>query len=249
MTDTKKFTSGPLHVSRLIQLLQQLHLSKRPVSAYNVAEKLGGLIDLSLSVSLSTTLGGLRRVAGGEEPLPRDFLRQQLLQAREQWLAALVASCDPSQRTGAVALPRLNLDFDESDIATAAQPFARFYALQQSEMEHHISGLQRQVREVLKHSSAEMARLAVLDKSLFEIMAKQTRRAFGTLPPLIAKHWIWHYQHRAATTGSDDAAQPAWYQHFLNDLRDILLAELDIRLQPVIGLIEARESDIGLTTA
>ncbi len=246
MADEKQFTSGPLHVSRLIQLLQQLHLSQRPVTAYNVAEKLGGLIDLSLSVSLSTTLGGLKRVKGGQSTLPRDHLRQNMLQLREQWVADLVTSCDPETSAQAMPLPKLKTDH-ETDILNAAQPFARFYALQQSEMEHHISGFQRQVRDGLTQSSAEMAQLATLDRSLFEIMAKQTRRAFGTVPVMIAKHMIWHFDHRSATTSDQAAEHPAWFLLFLNDLKQILLAELDIRLQPVIGLIEARESQIGLT--
>ncbi|BFM06377.1 DUF3348 family protein [Halioxenophilus aromaticivorans] len=244
MADVKQFTSGPLHVSRLIQLLQQLHLSNRPVTAYNVAEKLGRLIDLSLSVSLSTTLGGLKRVRGGDNSVPRDQLREKLLHLRELWVADLVTSCDPVKSADAMPLPKLKSDY-ETDILNAVQPFARFYALQQSEMEHHISGFQRQVRDVLMQSSAEMAQLATLDRSLFEIMAKQTRRAFGTVPLMIAKHLVWHFDHRSAQATANPADHPAWFLLFLNDLKQILLAELDIRLQPVIGLIEARESNIG----
>lgn len=246
MADAKQFTSGPLHVSRLIQLLQQLHLSERPVSAYNVAEKLGLLIDLSLSVSLSTTLGGLKRVKGGDSSVGRDQLRQTMLQLREQWVADLVTSCDPEKSAQAMPLPKLKDDY-ATDILNAAQPFARFYALQQSEMEHHISGFQRQVRDVLAESSAEMAQLATLDRALFEIMAKQTRRAFGTVPVMIAKHLTWHFDHRNEKQTENPSQHPAWFLLFLNDLKQILLAELDIRLQPVIGLIEARESNIGLT--
>lgn len=250
MADNKTYTSGPLHVSRLIQHLQQLHISHQPVAPYNVAEKLGGLIDLSLSVGLSNTLGGLARISGGDNIAARDYLRAELLKERETWVTRLVAACDPAKPAGVIALPRLSPDY-ASDIDEAAQPFARFYAVQQSELEHHISGLQRRVRDTLSESSPDMARLATLDRTLFDILAKQTRRAFGVLPPLIAKHFAWHCARAGDEQGTlaqypEGNPQPAWLRHFIKDLRDILLAELDIRLQPVIGLIEAREATTGL---
>lgn len=248
MADNTQFTSGPLHVSRLIQLLQRLHLSQSPVSAYNVAEKLGGLIDLTLSVSLANTLGGLQRVSGGSgnEPPPTS-LRQKLLSAREHWVADVVANCDLENSAEAMPAPRLKPGF-EKDIQEAAQPFARFYALQQSEMEHHISGLQRQVRDVLNNTSSELAQLATLDQALFEIMAKQTRSAFGALPAMVIKHFAWQFDNRTQPEPGENEAHPAWFLLFMQDIRAILLAELDIRLQPVIGLIEACESNIGYTT-
>lgn len=246
MADNTQFTSGPLHVSRLIQRMQRLHLTKRPVSAYNVAEKLGGLIDLSLSVSLANTLGNLQRIQAGQGGEPHYLLRQSLLREREHWVENLLRDCDPSQANKIIPLPKFGQDTDYS-AAENTQPFARFYALQQSEMEHHIAIFQRQVRATLANTSAELAQLATLDHALFDIMAKQTRKAFGIVPNLVARHAAWHYQHRPLSEQHDSPSHPKWFLLFLHDMREILLAELDIRLQPVIGLIEARESKIGLT--
>jgi hypothetical protein len=52
-----------------------------------------------------------------------------------------------------------------------------------------------------------------------------------------------HQAHRSALPTPDDPArwlQPgAWLHTFCQDMRVVLLAELELRLQPVAGLLEA----------
>ncbi|HCB41034.1 MAG TPA: DUF3348 domain-containing protein, partial [Gammaproteobacteria bacterium] len=40
-------------------------------------------------------------------------------------------------------------------------------------------------------------------------------------------------------------AQPGWLQQFRKDVQALLLAELDLRLQPVLGLVEALEREVS----
>jgi len=89
--------------------------------------------------------------------------------------------------------------------------------------------MRERLRPRLAEISGPLARLAELDAVLERAVVLHERQALTGLPALLTKRAEAHH-----------AADPRhWRQRFWADLQRALRAELDLRLQPVLGLIEA----------
>jgi hypothetical protein len=62
-----------------------------------------------------------------------------------------------------------------------------------------------------------------------QVLGAPERTLLASVPALLEKHFKRLRQ----------AAPDAWLDRFRQDARDVLLAELDLRFQPVDGLLEA----------
>jgi hypothetical protein len=124
----------------------------------------------------------------------------------------------------------------------------RYLALQQS-METAIANLRGRLRGMLAARTPAMARLAVVDAVMERALSERERNLLGSVPGLLAGHFerLREAEQRtlaAAETAeaSEDAAPVtpgAWLDVFRKDMQSVLLAELDVRLQPVEGLLAA----------
>lgn len=113
-------------------------------------------------------------------------------------------------------------------------------------MEASISALRGRLRATLASISPDMARLAAVDAVMEQVLGEHERSLLSTVPVLLAKHF--ERLHRANHAAQADTQVPAehrgvqpeaWLDAFCKDMQSVLLAELDIRLQPVEGLLEA----------
>ncbi|MFJ0904018.1 DUF3348 family protein, partial [Bordetella bronchiseptica] len=83
--------------------------------------------------------------------------------------------------------------------------------------------------------------LAVVDAIMERSLGARERTLLAAVPTLLERHF--ERLRQAALAGpqeAGDAAPPqpgAWLATFGRDMRSVLLAELDIRLQPVEGLL------------
>jgi hypothetical protein len=111
-------------------------------------------------------------------------------------------------------------------------PYRQLYWARQQAMDGAIGTLREQVRAALAACTPELARLAAVDAVMAQALAGQERRLLAAVPVLLEKH----YQRlRAAQPEGADG----WLDAFRHDLQAVLLAELELRLQPVEGLVEA----------
>jgi hypothetical protein len=148
-----------------------------------------------------------------------------------------------AKRSSIMRLPKMgDANFNEGDQGLSA--YLRFYALQQSEMESRIVQLHTRIRLELTAQSSPLAQLASLDGKLNEVLASYSRKALGVIPSLLRKRFHYLFNEclfRESQTGqvnksqAEQEALPA----FLREMQAVLLAELDIRLQPTLGLIDA----------
>ncbi|CAM3536083.1 DUF3348 domain-containing protein [Bordetella flabilis] len=142
------------------------------------------------------------------------------------------AAADSAARTGAQTV----------DYAVYRQ---RYLALQRT-METAIGKLRGRLRATLAASHAGMSRLVRVDAVMEQALGERERALLGTIPGLLEAHF-----HRlrlaeaAAMAEAEAAGTPAtlapgaWLDTFRQDMRNVLLAELDVRLQPVEGLLAA----------
>ncbi len=117
----------------------------------------------------------------------------------------------------------------------------------QRRMERMIDPLREHVRESLAQASAGLRQLAAMDAVLAQTLAARQERLLPTLPALLQRRYEdLRAQHRQAlqASGAEDdpahwRAEGAWLHRFEQDWRQALLAEVDLRLEPVLGLVEA----------
>ena len=134
------------------------------------------------------------------------------------------------------------LDFD---------PYRRFYSAHQAEMSYRVQDMQGRVREAASCLSPELAQLAMLDKTFEKLLTHRAREFFAVVPKqLLRKRFDFlrqelRQEHQVRKTGVEQDDDPltwvepsGWLDKFYREMRELLLAELEVRLQPVLGLIE-----------
>ena len=142
----------------------------------------------------------------------------------------------PASKTAAV--PEGAVDFS---------PYRRDYLAHQRAMESSIGPLRLNVRAALSSQSADLARLAALDAVLDEALRPRERQVLASVPARLE----WHFEHLQQTQAAETAATVAadgqeppirsatWLARYHHDMQGVLLAELDLRLQPIEGMMEA----------
>lgn len=145
--------------------------------------------------------------------------------------------------------------------------YRRRYSMLQQKMESSIAALRGRLRAVLAAGNPEMARLAAVDAAMEQAMAEHELRLLAGVPNLLERRFQSLAQEglvKPATPrreeGADEAESAAadplqtrlrraaskpelepgpWLDAFRDDMRSVLLAELDLRLQPIEGLLSA----------
>ena len=171
------------------------------------------------------------------------------LQATHQAIRAMQAAApaQPARRRGAEVSPVEDLQRVRGLLARAiAQPLARpdeghdgfgpyaeRHADLQRQMELAIPPLRAHVREMASRQSARLRQLAALDDAMEQVLAARGQELLAKLPAWLKRRYA---QLRAGAAGDEDND---WLRAFDREWRQALLAELEVRLAPVAGLVEA----------
>ena len=115
--------------------------------------------------------------------------------------------------------------------------YRRHYLAQQQAMEDGITPVRARLRDLLATRSPAMARLAAVDAVMERVLGHQEHRLLAGVPPLLEQRFTRLRDQAAAA--AHGAAPAAWQQGFQHELQEVLLAELDLRWQPVEGLLGA----------
>ncbi len=131
------------------------------------------------------------------------------------------------------------------DYATYRQ---RYLSMQQA-METDIGSLRGRLRAMLAARTPALAQLAAVDAVMEGALGARERSLLGGVPALLEGHFVRLRQAEQAMLADAQASgEPAvvtsgaWLDVFRRDMRSVLLAELDIRFQPVEGLLAALRS-------
>ena len=126
-------------------------------------------------------------------------------------------------------------------------PFQQHIQSIQRAMHGTTGRLRGELRECLAAGSAEQARLAAVDAAMEAALSPREAGLLASLPAAVAVGFE-RLQRPASADGEDapppspDDGEPAWLPLFRREVRDLLLAELDLRFQPVEGLLAALRS-------
>ncbi len=250
------------HGTRLVRLLSDLAVSDVEFSHKNFTERLGRLIDFGESMRFSAQHDKLRRMTFEPSPTSSEILKEEILRVRMSLLQSVVESFVPGAGTTRRKLPTLNTGVPLDKLATF-EPYNRFYVSHQREFESKIQTLQIGVSGAVCGVSAELAQLAALDEAVRGTLSMHTRKSLAVIPRLLGKRFDFLLQeHRSrhdepGLAVSEDqseenilkiGAQPdGWLDRFFKEMQGLLLAELELRLLPVLGLVEAVNEQVGKT--
>ena len=239
------------HRSALVRLLSEQH-PQIPEPKYDFGERLGRWLDLSDAMTLYSVLGN---EAGERAPLPRaeSDLPAQLQRVRRALSEAIendgVFRIDPNGSAPRIPFPLPQSRASAADVSSPPDftPYHRYYLAHQREMTNAITALRTQARKALAAQSPAGRQLAGLDATFEKSLAARESSLLANVPILFSKCFEQRYaEHMAALVGADDPAtwaQPGnWIEAFCNDAKRLLLAELDLRLKVVSGLIAALAS-------
>lgn len=244
--------------SRLIRLLAELSLVDAAESKLDFAERLSQWLDLSDAITLHAVqnAGAASSSAAPslEQSVAAAAVEEELAWVRTALVKSITTSCSPNIGETRMKLPTPQADAT-IDIAAAYQPayqpYRRFHLAQQASMEASIRPLRSSVRQALARASAPLRQLAALDEALDNTLSVREHQLLATVPLLLERHFEQllkaHQQPLADTRQADSpAARPPpaeWLSDFCRELQGVLLAELDLRLQPTAGLIEALRNE------
>lgn len=105
--------------------------------------------------------------------------------------------------------------------------------------------LRDKVRKSMKDQGPKLAHLAELDAVFDQTMAGYTAQCFSHIPKVLEQR----FEHRSTTP--EQSPTPAttadWFHRYCEEAQSLLLAELDVRLEPVLGLLEACHKEVNNT--
>ncbi|MDX9788528.1 MAG: DUF3348 family protein [Desulfobacterales bacterium] len=253
--------------SRLVRLLSAFIPADIEAPGRYFADRFGNLVGLAGSMSLSKvhaelSATGLKPDVTATSAGAAKMITEAFLRARRSLVRAIAMSFIPMAGNPKDRLPtpeRLHAHFQLTGVfavkrpgnpqthATAFEPYRQFYTARQRELEMKVRQLRSHIGAEISGISPQSAQLSTLDASLGEVLLPRTQELFAVIPKLLERRFGGgldaHRRTLSKAPAASDLAQwiepDGWIGLFCNDMRALLLAELEVRLQPVSGMIES----------
>ena len=280
---TRALPRASLYSASLVRFLTENALLAPARQAEDVGQKLGDWLDFRQAIALHGVLPPDTATAAQAAPLPAHVQRMALIapealarhvdKVRAQLVESITQGAPAGSGLTRIDMPAPVLDAPV-EIKTAFEPYRRFVAAHQRQMDSTLRSLRAQLRLQLSKKGSAGQQLAELDAAFENILAEREAALLAKTSKLLEKRFVQalkaHMQvqaqaqpaalatETAATADGlaeapdasmDDApidtpkADPStWLMPLRQTLRQALLAELDTRLQPALGLLEALTS-------
>lgn len=224
--------------SPLVRLLSPWVPVREAAAPGDLAERLGQWVGAFDAIALQSTQRAIRAMDPGTAPQRRAASGAPLVAAFEQARATLAQAIaqDP-------ALPN----------ETTYAPYKRRHLELQRQMEQMVGALREHVRETLARGTPALRQLAALDAAMDKVMARREQALLPRTVALLERRFNelrkQHEREVKAAGAEDDplgGRRPGeWLHRFENEWRQVLRAELSLRLEPVAGLVEAAGTELN----
>ena len=227
-----------------IHLLARLTDVDVPHSKQSLSDRLSQWFDWTHAIALSTALDGKlpaaspAAAADGEEESECTRVHAALVQA-------ITGNHEPAS-SGQRGAGRTITEEAGANAAIDYSAFRQRYLAMQRAMLTATGNLRGRLRDKLAQRSAEMARLAEMDAVMERALSPREQTLLSSVPGLLGKHFERLQQAGQKTpedppisTDTPAATLNVWLDVFRKDMQSVLLAELDVRFQPVEGLLAA----------
>jgi len=211
-----------------VHLLARLTGTDVPFSGQSLPDRLSQWFDWTQALALSTALDGkpdteAAGVTGFDESVDSECTRVRSA------LVHAISSEPVLGSSGQASAAETEVDYAD---------FRQRYLAMQRSMQAATGKLRGRLREMLAKISPGMARLAEMDAVMELALSPREQAALAGVSTLLGEHF-----ERQRQAGQTAAAHGAWLNVFRKDMRNLLLAELDVRFQPVEGLLAALRSN------
>jgi len=220
--------------SKLVRLLSEAGLAEAELSRQDFAERVSLWVGAFDAVRLSDVLQALPAIEAGAP-----------LRTRRSQLQALTLEC---QRLRNSLVPPASqchppVASEGGEVVASEAAYRKFHGDQQRQMATKIAPFRARVRQALDGGSAPLRQLAALDAVMETLLAAREHSTLSKLPGFLEAHFKRLRQAHQATANAQ--GQPVgWPQALGQALNEALQAELDVRMQPVMGLLEAFNNEV-----
>jgi len=215
-----------------VRLLARLADAEAPPSSPSLPDRLSQWLDWTHAVALSTALDGKLPAADGDAPAFDGDAPGECARVR----AALAAAIARGESAGTSRGGQAAVAHDGNGESTDYAPFRQHYLAMQRAMQAATGDLRGRLREQLARRSPAQARLAELDAAMERLLSPREQALLAGVPTVLGERFE---RLRQAAPPAPGAASGAWLDVFRRDLQAALLAELDVRFQPVEALLAA----------
>lgn len=249
---TRALTRTNFNSSKLIRILSSLSILDAVETDNDFAEMLGlwvGVADaITLRAAHNADPASRSDMPSGQRYVASESIVNEITRVRSS-LAQSITKGTSASGAGArirIARPTPTPGGSLEDLITY-EPYRRYYLAHQREMELHVRPLRTKVRSELAKSSPALRQLADIDAAFEGIFGERESKLLSTLPSLLERRFNQLYElHQSAQvdTPTEDTlalwmTAGGWLARFCGELQTVMLAELDMRLQPTEGLMEA----------
>ncbi|MEJ2768030.1 DUF3348 domain-containing protein [Mycetohabitans sp. B46] len=217
---------------RLLARLAQLDVAESGQSLPNqLSQWLGWTDAIALSTALNANTYGAASDAAGVADVSDDASAHTAA-VRMSLICRIDAACGFATGTRHAATPAA-LRGASSDTVPDYADFRHRYVGIQHAMATDIGALRGRLRAMLAVCSPGMARLCAVDTVMEQALAPREHNLLANVPALLGAHFA---RLRDAAPPPAGTSRP-WLDVFRDDMRSVLIAELDARFQPVQGLL------------
>jgi len=230
MTQSPSHSAG-VSPPRLLQLLAQsgAPLADGPLPC--CGERLGRLFGLSDTLVLDSAIAFRTHHPGMDQGATFERIIKELATTRTALIGKINSYGEDIESTDNLAFePYLNtwLTLQRRVVAASRQ-------------------LRDKTRKAMKDHNQNLARLAELDSTFDQAMTGYTSQCFSHISKVLEQRF--HALSPAEQTTSDPShetgiAPDDWLHRYCEEAQNLLLAELDVRLEPVLGLLEACHNEV-----
>jgi len=242
--------SGPT----LIRVLARLSDNNAVEPAHTLSQRLSGWLDWTDAIALSSALGSNTSTAVAHDARSSGATKEcetechRVRTALMQAIAGdrVLAPAKPARLARSPAPGHAPQRHDTVEDAADYALFRQCYLSLQQSMETSIGNLRRRLRAALAARSPAMSRLAMVDAAMERALSAREQHLLSSAPVVLRGHFERLRQAeaeqlaRAQAHSSRPHVEPdTWLSVFRKDMQYVLVAELDLRFQPVQGLLAA----------
>jgi hypothetical protein len=207
--------------SRLVRTLDAWTPVDAEASGMDFAERLSLWVNAFDAIGLQSAQQSIRAIRTPAPGQPRD--------ARPAAAAALAEDVQRARAALAKAIAR-ELDAPPEGYA----PWRQRHLDLQRQVEMMLGPLRDHVRQALSRASTRLRQLAALDALMVQMVGPREQALLPTATHLMERRFEQLRLEQA----------DGWLEAFAADWRGALLAELDLRLEPVNGMVEAMAQEL-----
>lgn len=215
--------------STFIRLLARLTGAEVAPSHPSLPDRLSHWLDWTHALALSTALDG--RAAEPELGAPAfgSADEEEYARLRAVLVEAITLEQDWTQPPRREASSGGTVDY---------AVFRQRYITLQRRMQSTTGHLRGRLRDRLSQRGGDDARLAEVDAVMERSLTPREHMLMAAVPGVLGDHFE-RLRGAQAESGDGETAATAWIELFLKDMQSVLLAELDVRFQPVESLLAA----------